>query len=370
VACTCTADICRTPTCRGSEHERHGSDRRAGGAGHAGAAAGRALRIVGGDTKAWLGEPCTGERLDLSAHRGIVHYAPEELVLSARAGTPLRDIEDCLAERGQILAFEPPHLGAAATLGGTLACGLSGPRRVAAGAARDFVLGVRILDGRGRVLRFGGEVIKNVAGYDLSRLMVGAHGGLGVILEASLKVLPRPMVETTRVLDLDAAAAVAHYAGLAAQPWPLSAGAWMDGRFYLRLSGSADGVAAAIRHIGGEELPEGARFWSELREQRLAFFDAPRIWRLSLPPAAPSPALDGVWLLDWGGAQRWLAGAGDGVHQAASALGGHAVLWRGAVAGEARRAPLPTPLFELHQRLKAALDPAGILNPGVLYPGL
>lgn len=329
-----------------------------------------ALQIRGGGSKHFYGREASGEILALGGHCGIVNYQPTELVLSARAGTPLVEIEALLAEHGQFLPFEPPHFGPGATLGGAIASGLSGPRRPYTGSARDFVLGVKIINGQGEILRFGGEVMKNVAGFDVARLMAGALGTLGVLLEVSLKVLPRPALEETLIFDYDPARAISEANRWAGQPLPL-AGAVHDGeRLYLRLSGSVAGVRAAQARLGGEPLADGAAFWQAIREQQHDFFagDTP-LWRLSVPPAAPLLDLPGRWLIDWGGAQRWLRTdlPAAAMQDAAREAGGHASGFRG---GERRGEvfqPLPPALAALHRRLKAAFDPAGILNPGRLY---
>lgn len=340
----------------------------------AAAAAGTPLALVGGGSKPFLGHPGVGETLSLAGYAGVVHYEPTELVLTARAGTPLREIEQLLAAHGQMLAFEPPHYGAGATLGGTIACGLSGPRRAYAGAARDFVLGVRCINGRGEILRFGGEVMKNVAGYDLARLMCGAFGTLGALLEISLKVLPCPERELTLGYGRSPDAAIADVNHWAGTPLPISATACEGGRLYVRLSGTARGVEAARSQLGGEPEPDAAAFWDGLREHRRAFFtgDDPPLWRLSVAPASAPIGLPGTWLYEWGGALRWLrsSASAEAVQQAAHALGGHATLWRGGNAQAARFAPLPPGLMQLHSRLKQAFDPARILNPGKLYPEL
>ncbi len=343
--------------------------------------AGRLLRIQGGASKTWLGRTVLGEALEIASHRGILSYEPTELVITARAGTPLAEIKAALAERGQWLAFEPPHFDArpapdgrsgtdaGATLGGTIACGLSGPARPYAGAARDFVLGVRIINGRGEVLRFGGEVMKNVAGYDLSRLMVGAQGTLGVLLEVSLKVLPRPATELTLALDLTAGEAIDRFNRWAGQPLPLS-GACHDGeRAYVRLAGSEAAVLAARARLGGEAVAAGADFWRGVRELSHAFFRNPApLWRLSLPPTRPHDPSLGPHFIDWGGALRWVQGE-QPQWAVAQAAGGHATCY-GERASDQVFQPLPPALLALHQRLKAALDPRGILNPGRLYPDL
>lgn len=334
------------------------------------AAARTPLRIVGGDSKRFYGRARAGEALPLAGHSGIVNYAASELVITARAGTSLAELQQVLAQERQMLAFEPPHFGAQATLGGTIACGFSGPRRPFAGSARDFVLGVRCLNGVGESLRFGGEVIKNVAGYDVSRLMVGALGTLGVLLEVSLKVMPLPARELTLTQECDAATAIARMNAYASKPLPLS-GACHDGtRLYLRLSGSEAGVQSARKTLGGDLLADDAQFWLALREQRHAFFagDSP-LWRLAVAPATPMLAVRGEWFLDWGGAQRWLRSNADAttVRAQAEAAGGHATLFRGGDrAGEVFH-PLAPAVHGLHRALKHAFDPHGIFNPQRLY---
>ncbi len=327
------------------------------------------LMITAGTSKAFLGEAASGQPLNVSTHRGVVRYEPGELVLTARAGTPLREIEHTLAEAGQKLAFEPPHYGETATLGGTIAAGVSGPARPYAGAARDFVLGARIINGRGEVLHFGGEVMKNVAGYDLSRLMAGAYGTLGVLLELSLKVLPVPRAQATRVFEHDAAAALAQFNRWAAKPWPITGAYWEAGRSYLRLAGAESAVQAACEALGGEALDDDVAFWRSVREHERPFFkNAKALWRLSLPPAAPMPGVDGACAIDWGGAQRWLdpKANAEAVRRVAVELDGHASIYRGSAAP--RFHPLPRRLLALHRRIKQSLDPAGILNRGRLYP--
>lgn len=335
------------------------------------AAAGTPLSIVGGGSKNFYGRTASGQPLALAGHRGIVRYEPTELFVTARAGTPLREIEATLAERGQMLGFEPPHFGASATLGGAIACGLSGPRRPYAGAARDFVLGVRLLNGNGEVLRFGGEVMKNVAGYDVSRLMVGALGTLGVLLDLSLKVLPRPALELTLVQTCSSTRALTLCAQWSGQPHPVSATAWVDGALYVRLSGAASAVRTAAGQVGGEPVADGAAFWLALREQTHPFFaGAAPLWRIAVPPATPPLDVPDEGLWEWGGAQRWLRGdiSAATIRAAAAAAGGHATLFRG---GDRRGEvfhPLSPKLLELHRRLKQSFDPHGLFNPGRLYP--
>jgi len=328
------------------------------------------LHITGGGSKAFYGRHPEGQALRVSGHRGVVDYAPAELVVTARAGTPLSVLESLLGEQRQMLAFEPPHFSAAATLGGCIATGLSGPRRPYTGAVRDFVLGVKCLNGKGEVLSFGGQVMKNVAGYDVSRLMTGALGTLGVLLEVSLKVLPRPALETTVCFTVSTAQALDMMHRWAGRPLPLSAACYDDGRLFVRLSGSEPGVADAAARVGGDAFPQGEQLWHDLREQRLAFFHGSQpLWRMSVPPAAPPLGLPGAELIDWGGAQRWLRGdlSLARVRDRAASLGGHAVLFRhGDRRGEVFH-PLAPGLMVLHRRLKHAFDPDNILNPGRMY---
>jgi glycolate oxidase FAD binding subunit len=325
------------------------------------------LRIVGSGTKNFYGRVPSGQPLSVAGHRGIVAYEPTELVLTARAGTPLSEIEATLAANNQTLAFEPPHFGEPATLGGTIACGFSGPARPYTGAARDFVLGTTIINGKGEILSFGGQVMKNVAGYDLSRLMVGALGTLGVLLDVSLKVLPKPDAECTLAFPLPTHQALEQMATWSGQPVPLSAACHVDGTLYIRLSGYEQTLRAARAKLGGEAHRDSAKFWQTLREHRLAYFqtDAP-LWRLSVPPATAPISLPGEWLIDWGGAQRWLkttAPAAD-IWAAAKHAGGHATLFRGGDRATEVFQPLAAPLLQLHQNLKSAFDPNGVLNPG------
>ncbi|MEW6354534.1 MAG: glycolate oxidase subunit GlcE, partial [Pseudomonadota bacterium] len=289
------------------------------------------LQISGGGSKNFYGRAPSGAPLQVGAHRGVIHYLPTELVITARAGTPLTEIETLLAEHRQMLPFEPPHFGPNATLGGAVACGLSGPRRPYSGALRDFVLGVKIINGKGDILRFGGQVMKNVAGFDVARLMAGALGTLGVLLEVSLKVLPRPEQEITLRRPDTAEQALRRMNAWAGQPLPLSAACFDGAHLYVRLSGTEGGLRAAREAIGGDPVPDGASFWEKLREQELRFFsDAARLWRLSLPPAAPPLHLPGEWFIDWGGAQRWLKNPlpAEVIRATAARLGGHATLFR------------------------------------------
>jgi glycolate oxidase FAD binding subunit len=331
------------------------------------------LRIEGGSSKTFYGHTVEGQALSTREHCGIINYEPTELVLTARAGTPLSEIEATLAAQNQMLPFEPPHFGETATLGGTIACGLSGPYRPYAGAARDFVLGCRILTGKGDVLHFGGEVMKNVAGYDVTRLMTGALGTLGVLLDISLKVLPRPAAETTLQLSLSAKQAIETMNFWAGQPVPLSAACHDGESLYLRLSGATSAVAQAEKQIGGEQAPQAETFWHSVREHTHPFFEDERpLWRLSLAAGHPSLAIEGKTLLDWGGAQRWLVSSASpaSIRHAVAATGGHATWFRQHTTNAEIFHPLPAPLQQLHQRLKQTFDPVGILNAGRMYSGI
>ncbi len=334
---------------------------------------GRKLNIVGGGSKSFMGRESQGDALEVAGHSGIVSYQPVELVLTARAGTALTDIVAALDEHGQMLSFEPPRFGGGATLGGTLACNQSGPARPWWGSVRDQVLGIRLLNGRGEHLRFGGQVMKNVAGYDVSRLQAGAMGTLGVITEVSLKVLPRPAATITLVQPMGLDDAIVQMNQRAREPKPLSAACWLDGQLYIRLSGAHSAVDATVRQWQGRALgqDEADRFWSRLRDQQLDFFasTAP-LWRFSVKSTAPNPSLEGGdWLIDWGGAQRWYRGAGDlaQMERLASAAAGQVSLFRGGDRAQEVMHHQPVALQAIQQRLKQSFDPDAIFNPGRLY---
>ena len=332
-------------------------------------AARRTLRIVGGNSKAFLGcSTPAAEILAVAAHRGIVNYEPQELVITARAGTPLTEIKAALIQHGQMLAFEPPHYGAHATLGGTIACNLSGPRRPYAGAARDFVLGVEIINGRGEHLRFGGQVMKNVAGYDVSRLMTGALGTLGVLLTVTLKVLPRAAATLTLRHETSVADALERMNTWAGKPLPISATAFEGTILYTRLEGAETAVRAARLKLGGE-IDAQEDYWLSVREQTHGFFHDPRpLWRLALPPASAPLAIHGKYFVEWNGALRWLYSdaPAEKIRAAVTHSGGHATLFRGETRNEVFH-PLAATLAQLHRNLKAAFDPHGIFNPGRMY---
>jgi glycolate oxidase FAD binding subunit len=351
------------------------------------ATAGQApLRIRGGGSKDWHGQALHGDAndiLDTRGYSGVVAYEPTELVITVRCGTPLAEVEALLAQHQQMLAFEPPRYGPESTIGGVVASALSGPRRASAGAVRDFVLGAVLMDGHGEVLRFGGQVMKNVAGYDVSRLLAGSLGTLGLILEVSLKVLPLPLREATLRFGMNEIGALRHLNEWGGQPLPISASCWHQEVLTVRLSGAEAAVAAAQQKLGGTPLAaeEGAAFWASLRDQTHPYFDLgsadATLWRLSLPPHASAVILGGEQLIEWGGAQRWLklaaggsAGAADtaaAIRRSAAAAGGHATLFRGGDRSVGVFHPLSAPLMKIHERLKQSFDPAGIFNPGRMY---
>jgi len=333
----------------------------------------RALQLHGARTKDFYGESTSGEPLDVSAYRGIIDYEPSELVITARCGTRLSDIETELAGHRQFLAFEPPCPGGDPTLGGTIAAGLSGPRRMQVGAARDFVLGATLLDGNGELLRFGGQVMKNVAGFDVSRLLCGSLGVLGIITQVSVKVLPQPRAEETMRLEMGAREAVNSFNRWGGQPLPISAAAWHEGAAWVRLSGATAAVQAARAVIGGERVSAvlAQNWWDALRHYRHPLYSESLVWRVSLPATASALQLPMEPLIDWGGALRWYGGDLEAfdVRALAQAAGGTAMRWRGAGAGS-RFHPLSPAIAQIHRRLKRSFDPEGIFNPGRLLAGM
>lgn len=328
--------------------------------------------IRAGDSKAFYGNPVDAQALPVSAHRGIIHYEPTELVMTARSGTPLAEIEKILADNQQMLGFEPPHFTDGATLGGCIATGLSGPARPFRGAARDFVLGMHLINGKAELLHFGGEVMKNVAGYDVSRLVTGSLGTLGIILDVSLKLLPMPETEHTLCFELDEAAAIRRGNELSAQPFPLSAACYDGERLYLRLSGNEAAVSIARKRIGGDSIENEKAFWTRVREHSHPFFQGTQpLWRLSLAAAHPPLEIEGKQFIDWGGAQRWLVSQAEPEHlrKQLADHGGHATLYRGNSNTPVFQ-PLSGKLKEIHMNLKLAFDPYRLFNPGRLYPDI
>ena len=334
----------------------------------------RPVRIRGAGTKDFLGAEADGDILDTRPFAGILDYDASELVVTARAGTPLSEVETALRAHGQFLAFEPPAFGGDPTLGGIIAAGLAGPRRATVGATRDFVLGARLLSSTGELLGFGGRVMKNVAGFDVARLLCGSFGVLGLIVEVSIKVLPRPTAELTLSFEMDAATAIAAFNGWSRRPLPLSATSWYGGIGRVRLSGGTAAIAAARATLGGDalEAAEADRWWASLRDHGHPFL-APRepLWRVSVPATAPLLGLPGAELVEWAGALRWVRTpvVDADVRAAAHRVGGSATLWHAARRASAFETLTPA-VLAIHQRLKAGFDPHGIFNRGRLVAGL
>ena len=327
------------------------------------------LAVRGGNTKVFYGGPIVGDILDVRPYAGIIEYEPKELVLTVRAGTMLAEIESVMDSAAQMLPFEPPHYAVGSTIGGSVAAGLSGPRRPYTGAVRDFVLGTRILSGTGDDLRFGGRVIKNVAGYDVSRLMAGAMGTLGVLLDLSFKVLPKPSADLTLRYAFDEATAIRQFNEWAGKPLPISATSWYQGVAMLRLSGAAAGVKAARQKLGGDVIADDValQFWRALRDQHDAFFQSTEpLWRVSVPSTTPPLQLAMPQWIEWGGGLRWVRGTAEGsaLRTKIAAAGGHVTLFRNGDKSAGVFHPLQTALVKIHRDLKAAFDPENILNRG------
>lgn len=388
---------------------------------------GVALEVAGAGSKAGLGRPTGAEhRLDVGALAGIALYEPEELVMSAGAGTPVAEVEARLAEHGQQLAFEPSDLGplldsapGRATIGGVFACNLSGPRRFKAGAARDHLLGLRAVSGRGEAFKAGGRVMKNVTGYDMCKLLAGAFGTLAVMTEVTFKVLPAP-AETRTVLvpGLDDDAAVRAMTRALGSPFDVSGAAHLPGPLAARLCAEAlaagcavtaariEGPEPSVAYRGGRlsellgefgpvahlDRDSSTALWREIRDVRPFVDDGgSQVWRLSVTPSAAaevvrevSGVLDTRAYYDWGGGLIWLSIAGaDAVEAARSAertvrgavarAGGHALLVRAPAAVRAAIPvfpPQPEALARLTARIKESFDPRRVLNPGRMYEGL
>lgn len=364
-----------------------------------------ALCIRGHGSKDFYGEAPLGEHLSTLDLRGISSYEPTELVITAKAGTPLVELEAALLEKGQHLPFEPPRFGSdkgtgSGTVGGMVAAGLAGPSRAAVGSVRDHVLGLTMLNGRGELLSFGGQVMKNVAGYDVSRLMAGSLGTLGLILEVSLKVLPLPTATKTLRFEMGQAQALAQLNAWGRQPLPIHASCWYDEQLWLRLQGASAAVGQAATELnsalhGSQVDPSTAEaFWLSLRDQTHSFFRQAQasnttgcqLWRLSLPSNTPTLDVSGPTLVEWGGAQRWVrveaadgkpqvemtgaSSAADRMRNLAARSGGHAVLFRATDKAGGAFAALSPPLARIHHAVKASFDPHRIFNPGRLYPEL
>ena len=336
------------------------------------------LKIIGGNSKDFYGNNVSKhsniEVLETRIHQGVISYEPSELVITARAGTPLKEIEALLTENNQMLPLEPPHFDEHATLGGAIATGLSGSRRPFTGSARDFVLGTKIITGKGDIMSFGGQVMKNVAGYDVSRLMVGALGTLGLLLEVSIKVLPRPVTEITQVIAMSQQEALNTMKELHQTPLPLSALAYENEKLYIRLSGATSAVNSSQKKVGGETLVHADNFWQQVNEQTHSFFDNETpLWRLSVPYIA-NISLKENSFIDWAGALYWMHSEKEAeeIQQHAIEQGGHATLFKASNnhSIQERFTPLEAKIKQFHINLKMRFDPYGILNYGRLYSDL
>jgi glycolate oxidase FAD binding subunit len=331
------------------------------------------LNIIGGGSKTFFGREPQGQTLSVAKHQGIVSYQPVELVMTALAGTSITNIENVLAEQGQMLAFEPPSFAGKATIGGTLACNLSGPARPWAGSVRDAVLGLKLINGKSEHLNFGGQVLKNVAGYDVSRMQAGSMGCLGVITQVSLKVMPKPQSSLTLVQEMDAQQAIKQMNLLAARAKPLTAACWLNNKLYLRLSGAQSAVDGTVNSWAGDILENDQVFWQALKEQQLDFFSGSEpLWRFSVNANAKHFLPEQNWLIDWGGSQRWLRGEHDvqSLETLAESCHGQVNLFRGGNRTNEVYHRQSAALKTIHQRLKLSFDPENIFNPGRLYSWL
>ena len=333
----------------------------------------QSLVIQGTNSKAFYGNPVQGSSISLANHSGIVSYEPTELVITALAGTPIHEIEAALHDNNQILPFEPPRFATGGTIGGAIATGLAGPSRPWGGAPRDLLLGCKILDGKSQILNFGGAVMKNVAGYDISRLMAGALGSLGILLEVSLKVLPKPQVEEYITLDIDSSGSIPLLRQLTAASVPVTGACHLGDKTHIRLSGNSASVKAWARKLGGQIDNHGKEFWRKLRDHQLDYFSSDQaLWRLSLPPATSQLDCEDHSLIDWAGAQRWVYSKSDAsdIREQVSKAGGHATLFRGTDLSISMFHELDSVQQEFHKGLKQRFDPFNILNPGRMYSWL
>ena len=329
------------------------------------------LRLIGSGSKDFYGRELGQHKvLDLSGNRGIVSYEPTELVITARGGTPLDEIEAALDANGQMLPFEPPHFDNKGTIGGAIAAGLSGPRRPWGGSPRDLLLGIKLLDGQGRIMNFGGQVMKNVAGYDISRLMAGAMGTLGILLEVSIKVLPKSVEEHTLVFDRDAADATGLVGQMIADSQPVTGSYSLAEKQAIRLACSSQRLRGIRQRYELQDATEANEFWPQLRDQKLDFFQQPKpLWRLSLKPTSQL-ALSETCLQEWCGGQRWLYSDRPAaeIRSLVESQGGHAIQFRnGDRSGDVFH-PLHPRIAGIQQGLKAVFDPQGLFNPGRHYP--
>lgn len=340
------------------------------------------LRITGSGSKDWYGNTLQGIPLCTREYAGVISYQPDELVITVRSGTSLKEVEDLLKEKNQQFPFEPPHFGEHATIGGMIASGLAGPGRISAGGLRDFVLGCKIMDGTGSVMNFGGTVMKNVAGYDVSRLMPGSLGTLALLLDVSIKVLPITAAEQTLKLKIDQHETIELINLLASQPWPINASAWLGdhvNELYIRLRGARAAVEVATEHLSQTygmstiDTNQANHFWHDLKEQNLPWFERSnqnqQLWRIALPTTTKPLSFSNSTLLEWHGGQRWLKGPQDiaELKQVALAHGGHASLFRGPqksahTLNSLADNPLTKPLQTVEDRLRKTFDPHGIFS--------
>jgi len=340
------------------------------------------VNVVGGNSKTFLGRSTPARTLNTTEHSGVVSYEPTELVVTVRSGTSMQSLNALLQDNNQMLPFEPPVLNTG-TIGGVLACGLSGPARPFAGSVRDYVLGMRVINGKAQALRFGGEVMKNVAGYDAARLHVGAFGTLGVLLETSMKVLPLPEYQLTLQHELEQPSDTTGLIKLMRQPLPISAASIIGSSQFIRLSGSESAVKAAAQSCGGEVLANADDFWRSIREYDHVFFDdklannagigndvndGRALWRISVPEFAPPLELVGDWLLDWAGAQRYLKTdePAERIYAACEQHAGHATCYSPENMPEdvALFQPLKGGMQTLQKRVRDSFDAHRLFNPG------
>lgn len=337
------------------------------------------LFIHGGKSKLFYGYPVNGKALDASQHSGVINYEPSELCITVRAGTSLKKLESLLAEHQQILPFEPPYFSDSATIGGAIATGISGPRRAYTGSVRDAILGVQIINGNGEIVNFGGEVMKNVAGYDLSRLMVRSQGTLGLILSVSLRLLPKPKSDITLSFTADQDEALDYFKKLRVKQLPITATAWYENQVFIRLSASDNILQHSKKLFEKElkvnELDKSNKLWQDIRDHKHAFFqqDEKPLWRFSLPPNAKKfSRVSNEPLIEWGGAQRWAYTntPANIIQSIASSRNGYATLITGDLPGVSRFPVLEPNLLTLHKSLKRKMDPTGIFNPNRIYQGI
>ncbi|MDD1793201.1 glycolate oxidase subunit GlcE [Enterovibrio sp. ZSDZ42] len=339
------------------------------------------LNLIGGNTKTFIGREATGRPVSLTGHSGVTAYHPSELVITARAGTRITELQSVLAEHNQMLVGEPPAFEGKATLGGSIACNISGASRPFYGSLRDAILGVTLINGFGEPLRFGGQVMKNVAGYDLSRLQAGAMGAFGILTDISLRVMPKPESVETLVLKMDTPQAITFMRQRVSSGYPLSGAAWVDGHLYIRLAGTAPNVGYYSRKLGGESLPHQSLFWRSIRNFRHPFFSHNgHLYRLSIDAAAPHFTRFENTLVDWAGNIRWVVT--DENHESISELaknnGGHVARYRSKSFGNRQKDNHNGECFQtlspahqrLHKSLKAAFDPQNLFNSGRLYSWL